>query len=138
MGIGPNKEIIHNILEHSIINSNLNEQKALTIEYKYKQIESMEDYDNENKVNENDDDIENDSFTLSIETAQILNNPQLDVKFPKRYPYIAVGTINVKFPISEEIYVYTCFLVDTNVVVTLASNLENKNRWKSTISKNII
>ena len=128
MGIGPNKEMIHNILEHSIINSNLNEQKALTIEYKYKQTESMEDYDNENKVNENGDDIENDSFTFSIEKDQILNNPKLDVKFPKRYPYIAVGTINVKFPISEEIYVYTCFLIDTNVVVTLASNLENKNK----------
>ena len=128
MGIGPNKEMIHNILEHSIINSNLNEQKALTIEYKYKQIESMEDYDNENKVNENDDDIENDSFTFTVEYTQKLNNPQLDVKFPKRYPYIAVGTINVKFPISEEIYVYTCFLIDINVVVTLASNLENKNK----------
>ena len=42
MGLGPSKEKIRRILERSITNPNMSEQKNLKIEYKYKQTDSME------------------------------------------------------------------------------------------------
>lgn len=44
---------------------------------------------------------------------------------PEMYPYCCVGTLKVKFPKSDDFYYYTCFLIDANVVCTLASNLTN-------------
>ena len=130
MGLGPSKEKIRRILEHSITNPNMNEQKNLKIEYKYKQTESMEPEENTNSMptSENSsENTENDSFTFSQEVTQTLTNPRLNVKNTKKFPHIAIGTISVKFPIGEDTFDYTCFLIDTNVVVTLAANLDNKN-----------
>ena len=130
MGLGPSKEKIRRILEHSITNPNMNEQKNLKIEYKYKQTESMEPEENTNSMptSENSsENTENDSFTFSQEVTQTLTNPRLNVKNTKKFPHIAIGTISVKFPIGDETFDYTCFLIDTNVVVTPAANLDNKN-----------
>ena len=129
MGLGPSKEKIRRILEHSITNPNMNEQKNLKIEYKYKQTDSMDPEENTNSMPQSENTseaTENDSFTFSTEVTQALTNPRLTVKNTKKFPHIAIGTISVKFPISDEAYDYTCFLIDTNVVVTLASNLDNK------------
>ena len=130
MGLGPSKEKIRRILERSITNPNMSEQKNLKIEYKYKQTESMEVEENTNNMptSENSENTENDSFTFSQEVTQTLTNPKLDVKNVKKFPYIAIGTISVVFPVSEEVFEYTCFLIDTNVVVTLASNINDKNK----------
>ena len=130
MGLGPSKEKIRRILERSITNPNMSEQKNLKIEYKYKQTESMEVEENTNNMptSENSENTENDSFTFSQEVTQTLTNPKLDVKNVKKFPYIAIGTISVVFPVSEEVFEYTCFLIDTNVVVTLAANINDKNK----------
>ena len=130
MGLGPSKEKIRRILERSITNPNMSEQKNLKIEYKYKQTESMEVEENTNNMptSENNENTENDSFTFSQEVTQTLTNPKLDVKNVKKFPYIAIGTISVVFPVSEEVFEYTCFLIDTNVVVTLAANINDKNK----------
>ena len=130
MGLGPSKEKIRRILERSITNPNMSEQKTLKIEYKYKQTESMEVEENSTNVSssDNQDGVENDSFTFSTEVTQALNNPKLDVKNIKKFPYIAIGKISVVFPVSEVPFEYTCFLIDTNVVVTLASNINDKNK----------
>ena len=130
MGLGPSKEKIRRILERSITNPNMSEQKNLKIEYKYKQTESMEVEENTNNMPtaENSENTENDSFTFSQEVTQTLTNPKLDVKNVKKFPYIAIGTISVVFPVSEEVFEYTCFLIDTNVVVTLAANINDKNK----------
>lgn len=130
MGLGPSKEKIRRILERSITNPNMNEQKNLKIEYKYKQTESMEVEENTTNMpsTDNTENTENDSFTFSQEITQNLTNPKLDVKQTRKFPYIAIGTISVVFPTTETVYEYTCFLIDTNVVVTLASNIESKNK----------
>ena len=130
MGLGPSKEKIRRILERSITNPNMNEQKNLKIEYKYKQTESMEVEENTTNMptSDNSENPENDSFTFSQEITQTLTNPKLDVKQIKKFPYIAIGTISVVFPVSEQVFEYTCFLIDTNVVVTLAANIESKNK----------
>ena len=57
-----------------------------------------------------------------------LPSPFRDVKNIKKFPYIAVGFISVKFPVIDDEYIYTCFAVDTNVVITLASNIIDKNK----------
>ena len=130
MGLGPSKEKIRRILERSITNPNMNEQKNLKIEYKYKTVESMEVEESSNNMptSDNSENPENDSFTFSQEITQNLVNPKLDVKNTKKFPYIAIGTITVVFPVDDQKFEYTCFLIDTNVVVTLAANIESKSK----------
>jgi len=131
MGLGPSKEKIRKILEKSMINPNANEQRNLKIEYKYKQNDGMDvDESTSSSVSSESSEYagENDSFSFSTEITQSIDSPALDVKNTKKFPYIAIGTLTVKFPISEEDFQYTCFLIDTNVVVTLASNLNDKNK----------
>ena len=43
-----------------------------------------------------------------------------------KFPYCAIGIIMVKFPVTEDLFIYTCFLIEANAVVTLACNLESK------------
>ena len=112
-------------------NPNINEQKNLKIEYKYKQGDGMdieEATSNQNSSEGSDYQENGDSFNFSIDEKQTITSPLQDVKNIKKFPYIAIGTLTVKFPSFQEEYQYTCFLIDTNVVVTLASNLEDKNK----------
>ena len=131
MGLGPSKEKIRKILEKSMTNPNANEQRNLKIEYKYKQNDGM-DLDETASTTTNTEQSEysgeNDSFSFSTEITQSIDSMTLDVKNTKKFPYIAIGTLTAKFPINDEDFQYTCFLIDTNVVVTLASNLVDKNK----------
>ena len=44
----------------------------------------------------------------------------------RQYPYCAVGTLFATFPDNKDkVHQYTCFLIEANVVVTLASNINN-------------
>ena len=125
MGAAPNKEKIFQILEQSITNPFINEEKNLRIEYK--QIDSIEFEENET-VSDKKEDAKNDSFTLSNEEEQILTSQNLKIINIKKFPYNAIGTISVIFPVSEKYFVYTCFLININVIVTLAVNLYDKNK----------
>ena len=131
MGLGPSKEKIRKILEDSMINPNTNEQKYSKIEYKYKQTESMDVEENTANMNQGENQQNTgeggESFIFSQEITQALNNPRLDVKKINKFPYIAIGTITSQFP-GDQVVQNTCFLIDTNVVVTLASNIDNKNK----------
>ena len=132
------KEILQ-ILENSISYPHLDNQinqKNLKIEYK---IRYIDDSDKEKNISSEEKETDNrknsdDSFDLSFEEAEELDNPKLDVKNIEKFPYSTVGTISVQFPLSKEVFEYTCFLIDTNVVVTLASNLESKNKGGKAIS----
>jgi len=137
MGLGPSKKKIIKILENSITNIKISEQKNFKIEYKFNFSEySSEEENSSSTINQkNNYEIEdNESFIFSQEITQVLNNPKLDVKRKKKFPYCGIGIIRVKFPISNEVFEYTCFLIDANVVVTLASNLENQNLGGKAIS----
>ena len=137
MGLGPSKRNIIKILENSITNINISEQKNFKIEYKFNYNEFLTEEENSsstmNRTN-NSEREDNESFIFSQEITQVLNNPKLDVKRKKKFPYCGIGTIRIQFPISNEVFEYTCFLIDANVVVTLASNLENKNLGGKAIS----
>ena len=137
MGLGPSKKKIIRILENSITNLKICEQKNFKIEYKFNYSEySIEEENSSSTIiqKNNFKEEDNESFIFSQEITQVLNNPKLDIKRIKKYPYCGIGTIRVRFPISNTVFEYTCFLIDANVVVTLASNLENKNLGGKAIS----
>ena len=141
MGANSTKKEILQILEKCMDNQSINkDKKYLKIEYKYNYKSLLDEEKNlssdkkekENEVNEenkeNKENSDSDSFYFSQEITQVLDDPKLNVKNISKFPYSAIGTISVQFPIREEIFVYTCFLIDTNVVVTLASNLKSKSK----------
>ena len=126
MGLGPSKEKIRKILEKSMTNPNSTEQRNLKIEYKYKTGDSMdidESVSNTTSTEGSDYQESGDSFNFSTDENQTITSPLQDVKNVKKFPYIAIGALYVKYSDIDEELQYTCFLIDTNVVVTLASNL---------------
>ena len=128
MGLGPSKDKIRKILEKSISNVNSNLQKDLKIEYKYVLNEKIQTDSNQNIPNETSTDIPTeDSFNFSQEIVQVVDSNQLDIKNVKLFPHSTIGTLIVRFDSDKDEY-FTCFLIDTNVVVTLSSNLVNKNK----------
>ena len=133
MGLGPSKEKIRKILEHSITNPISSDAKNIKIEYKFDYAgaaaEAEENSNASTRGGDNKGGSENDSFILSQEVTQTLDNPTLNVKNMNKFPYSAIGTITCKFPVDEnKEFIYTCFLIDTNVVLTLASNLESNSK----------
>ena len=130
MGLGPSKDKIRKILEKSISNINTNEQRDLKIEYKYNLSENLQACDTiQNTSSDASTDApSDDSFNFSQEIVQVVDSNQLDVKNVKIFPHSTIGTLIVRFDSSDKDDYFTCFLVDTNVVVTLASNLINKNK----------
>ena len=123
MGIAAEKEKIHEILEKSVARHGISKEIInKVIEYKYKQVE--------NELDEKNVDIDeyNDSLNSSTEESHCIDSQLLDVKNIKLFPYIAIGALLVEFPLFEETYCYICFAISTNVIVTLASNLEDNNK----------
>ena len=122
MGINSSKKEILQILENS---ATIFYDKYYKIEYKFSfKVDVEGNLIKEKEEEENTDEF----FEDQLEGTQDLNDIKLNIENIKMFPYNPIGTISVKFPLNEEIFVYTCFLIDTNVVVTLASNLENKNK----------
>ena len=133
MGLGPSKEKIRKILERSIQNPNNREQKNLKIEYKYTQEIDMEEASSTNTTTGGSDMNTGESFNFSVDENFTIISPNLDVKNIKKFPYNTVGTITVQFANFEEKMEYTCFLIDTNVVVTLASNIEKEGLGRAKV-----
>ena len=125
MGLGPSKEKIQKILEKSVAIFESSEK----IEYNYK----MDD--NPTSLEEKKDELEeNNNNNLSKEEMKNINSPLLDVKKINKFPYNSIGVISVRFPLSDEIYFYTCFAIYKNVVVTLSSNLIDEKKGGKAIS----
>ena len=137
MGIGPEKEKIRKILEESI-NRELNDENILKIEFKRNDdldFHNKIDHPNEKDKNLEVDNDEDDSFNFSEDdNINDIDSPDCDIKNVKLFPYVAIGVLSVKFPISDETYFYTCFAISSNVIVTLASNLEDNYRGGKAIS----
>ena len=117
MGINSGKKEIIQELQNSDVSKNM--KKDLKIEYKINYEDKLYGEDEEDFIEFND------SFD---EKELYINNNKLNIKNIKKYPYDAIGTISVQFPDNDEVFAYTCFLIDKNKVVTLASNIENKSK----------
>ena len=127
MGMGPAKERINKIL----VLSQTKFESSAKIEYNYK-LDDNSDYLEEKK-----DDIEeenNKNNLLKEEMEKNINSPSLDIKKVNKYPYNSIGVISVKFSLSDEMYFYTCFSINKNIVVTLTSNLIDNNKGGKAIS----
>ena len=124
MGANSTKKEILQILEKCMDNQSINkDKKYLKIEYKmnYKSLldeeKNLSPDKNEKKNEENEENKENkenaeeDSFILSFEINQSLDDPKLNVKNISKFPYSAIGTISVQFPISEEIFIFYTYSV---------------------------
>ena len=133
--LGTGNEKIEKILEKSLLNQNNYLENR--IKYKYCKNNDL-DCEQTKELNNNENlayiEGENDSFSFSSEMTVDIESPTLDVRNIKKFPYTAIGTLLVKFPISDKDYFYTCFLIDANIVVTLASNLIDKNKGGKAIS----
>ena len=101
------------------------------IEYNHKIVEVGEDND-ENNNEENMELSDNDSFIFSQE--MIITNEKMNIKNTKKFPYSSIGILSVKFPKTGEIYKYTCFLINCDIVVTLSSNLNKPEEGGKAIS----
>ena len=98
MGVNPNKTAILQILEDSIFPPIINNQNNYKLESKINYIEDSEDLAKEEIEKEDNSD---DSFDFLIN--QELNNSKYNVKNIKKFPFSAIGTINVQFPGSDEV-----------------------------------
>ena len=76
----------------------------------------------------NDYQDDSDSFNFSLDESQTITSSLQDVKNPKKFTYIAIGRLTLLFRLLDVNEYFTCFLIDTNVVITLASNLDNPNK----------
>ena len=129
MGVNSSKKGILQELQKNKVGQinqiSIDNQTNPRIEYNINEIENLEEEKPSSSKNEEDDYFD---FDIDYDDLYKIDSPRLDVKNIKKYPYNSIGTISVQFPDSDEIFVYTCFLIDSNVVVTLASNLDNKNK----------
>ena len=98
MGIKASKKEIIQMLEK---NSTFYELYNHHIIIEYKLFDKEKNLSSEkNEIDEKKDD-ENDSFSLSDEEIQLINDPKLNVANTKLFTYFSIGTIIVQFPVSD-------------------------------------
>jgi hypothetical protein len=98
---------------------------------KYKQGDAMDIEETVSNISSNDGNDyqdDSDSFNFSQDESQSITSSLQDAKNPKKFPYIAIGRLTVLFRLLDVDEYFTCFLIDTNVAITLASNLDNPNK----------
>ena len=135
MGLGPSKEKIKKILEKSCNeNKNLSEQTKLKIEYCKSLTVNEAGTNGDSSFASENDSMDSDSSRSLGETSSYIDVSNVEgqnitsrssaVSRSKEFPYIGVGTITIKFSQSNNESCKTCFLIDSNVVVTLESNIK--------------
>lgn len=130
MGLGPSKEKIRRILE-KVENTNWQQQNTLKIEYKFNTYEGigsdMSQLNQEESRTSSFDGIEDSFINSREECADIMHAPEIKLQDLKKFPYIAVGALLCYYEDEIKPKISTCFLIDSNVVVTLACNIKNTN-----------
>ena len=135
MGLGPSKEKIKKILEKSCNeNKNLSEQTKLKIEYCKSLSVSETAMNGDSSFSSQNDSMDSDSSRSLGETSSYIDVTNVEgqnitsrssaVSRSKEFPYIGVGTITIKFSQSNNESCKTCFIIDSNVIVTLESNVK--------------
>ena len=136
MGLGPSKEKIKKILERSCNdNKNLSEQTKLKIEYCKSLITNETTMTSgDSSFSSQNDSMDSDTSRSLGETSSYIDVTSVEgqnitarssaVSRSKEFPYIGVGTIIASFSHSENKSIKTCFIIDSNVIVTLESNIK--------------
>ena len=104
MGLGPSKEKILKILEKS---NTIYDKDNIKLECRVTNLTIK-------RINENPFDLVEDEKVITYDAFCS--------------PFTCIGTLKVQFPLSEEYYEYTCFLIYENVILTLSTHLEDKSK----------
>ena len=125
MGIGPSKEKIRQLLQNSC-----NDEKHINLNH-INYIPYHNDYFSSAHIGTTIlSDTPNTSISLieasSLETVPI--TARATTVSVTQYPYCTIGTLFVTFPNSPEERIYTCFLIEANIVVTLATNIYDASK----------
>lgn len=112
MGVGPSKEKFLELVKAC--------SKTNNVQNNYK-IEYQIDQDNQIYA-EDDESLEVDGFGGM--RNQNSDSIFRDIKDLRRFPYVSIGTITLKFPGNDNLYEHTCFLINKKVIVTLLSFLK--------------
>ena len=122
MGLGPSKAKIKDILEKSC-----NDEKDMALG-QVDFIPHRNDYFSPTSMSASII-TENSNASISLIEASSVEAVPITARTTTvnvtHYPYCAVGTLFVKFPGDNQTHLYTCFLIEANVLVTLASNVHN-------------
>ena len=122
MGLGPSKAKIKDILEKSC-----NDEKDMALG-QVDFIPHRNDYFSPTSMSASII-TENSNASISLIEASSVEAVPITARTTTvnvtHYPYCAVGTLFVKFPGDNQVHLYTCFLIEANVLVTLASNVHN-------------
>ena len=123
-----NSEKMHRLLANSV--ERYKEIKTDELKGKYDETKNQKlDSEDNEKVEEKEEKKEDsDELEFSFDDGLTYKNKDLKIKNKEKYPYSSVGILKVKFPLSEDIYEYICFLIDKNIIVTLESNLYNEEK----------
>ena len=122
MGLGPSKAKIKDILEKSC-----NDEKDMALG-QVDFIPHRNDYFSPTSMSASII-TENSNASISLIEASSVEAVPITARTTTvnvtHYTYCAVGTVFVKFPVDNQTHMYTCFLIEANVLVTLASNVHN-------------
>lgn len=122
MGLGPSKGKIKKILTKSVAGDpDIIKKGYLKCSYNVNARGPSDQEANQTAVEFSKE--ESVIFEVSSLQSVPLTSTQTAVKQNTYFPYSSVGTLLVDFPKADETKEFTCFLVEENVVVTLATNL---------------
>ena len=106
-----------------------NKQKQELIEKEEKEKEEKEKEEKEKKEGEEKkDNLDDNDDDFVFFEDKISSSSKIREKDKRKYPYSIVGVLTVKFPNSEDMMDYTCFLISKNIILTLATNLYDKDK----------
>ena len=122
MGLGPSKGKIKKILTNSVNNLEKKNKEYLKCSYN---VNSRGPAHNQEFNQTTIEFSKEESVIYDISSVQAipLTSSQTIVKQSNYFPYSSVGTLLVDFPKADGTKEFTCFLIEENVVVTLATNL---------------
>lgn len=125
MGLGPSKSKIKQILQNSCTGDNfITTQDMIQCHYNPNNLINGQ---LSQSFQSTQIDISSSYDSVSESYAQSITSQNSLVKEFGMFPCCSVGTLSVKFSKVDEILQYTCFLINENVAVTLASNLYNQS-----------
>lgn len=123
MGLGPSKSKIKQILQNSCTGDNfIMTQDLIQCHYNPNNLVNGQ---LSQSFQSTQLDITSESFSATNSFSQIITSQSSLVREFGMFPCCSVGTLSVKFSKVDEILQYTCFLINENVAVTLASNIYN-------------
>ena len=132
MGQKHPKPKFHKKKMHQILEKSVEEPKYIfsNDRVSYGHISNSSSDDEEKNIEKEEAEIDPDNSLIDFSGCNIISNndENKEIISKLKYSYSQVGILKVKFPSSEELYEYICFLISNSVIATLESNLYNEEK----------